>query len=269
MEAPSYLGALQVFSIAQASIKPVQQLNDGPDLDELEAFFASGKTKLFYAVPDFHNPTGVCWSLEVRKKVAELCKQYHVALVEDAPYRALRFSGESLPLVSSFCPENSLVLHSFSKIATPGIRLGLVNGPKEWLSPMIKVKQASDLHSSVPMQAVLLELLTHPLFQAHLEQICQRYHSQYQTLASALSENLDNRFHFSSIEGGMFIWLILPDLDPMIVAKDAISKGVAVVPSTVFYPGNSVVQPALRLNFSHEHPEMLWEAVRRLASVLL
>ncbi len=97
------------------------QNHHGPDLEALEAQFCQHDIKLFYAVPDFHNPTGVCWSLAVRERVAQLCIQYDVALVEDAPpYRELRFTGgEALPMVSSFCPDHAIVLRSFSKIASP------------------------------------------------------------------------------------------------------------------------------------------------------
>jgi len=268
MEAPCYPGALQVFAMAQASIQSVQQHADGPNLQALESRFASGRIKIFYAVPDFHNPTGICWTLEKRKKVAALCRQYRIGLVEDAPYRELRFAGSELPMVSSFCPERSLVLRSFSKILTPGIRLGVLSGPKDWLTPLITVKQASDLHSSLPMQSLLLKLIAHPEFPAHIEQLCQLYSERYQALASALSEYLGEGFDFAPVRGGMFVWLKLPNLDPLTVAKTAISRGVAVVPSTVFYHNCTSPDSALRLNFSHEHSETLREAVRRLASVL-
>ncbi len=178
MEAPSYLGAIQVFGLAQAKIESVSQRMDGPDLHELEACFAAKDITLFYAVPDFHNPTGVCWSLAVRQKVAQLCQQYNVAFIEDVPYRELRFNGVPLPLVSSFCPDNSMVLRSYSKIATPGIRLGLVTGKADWLAALNRVKQAADLHSSIPMQAVLLDLLQHDEFTQHLAKLRHLYHGR-------------------------------------------------------------------------------------------
>ncbi|TCK09230.1 PLP-dependent aminotransferase family protein [Marinobacterium mangrovicola] len=269
MEAPSYPGALQVFGMARAAIHPVQQHRDGPDLDALESLFASGQVKLFYAVPDFHNPTGVCWTLEVRQKVASLCDRYGVALIEDAPYRELRFAGKELPLVSTFCPERALVLRSFSKIATPGIRLGMLSGPRDWLPALIRVKQASDLHSSIPMQALILDLITHPGFPGHIRQLCDLYSERYQALATALSEYLGEGFDAEPVQGGMFLWLKLPVLDSAAVARAALTKRVAVVPSTAFYPKGVSAEPALRLNFSHEAPDTLREAVRRLARVLI
>lgn len=141
MESPSYLGAMQVFGLVQANILTVSQTEGGPDLAELEQHFATSAPKLFYAVPDFHNPTGVCWSAKTRKKVAALCIQYQVTLVEDAPYRDLRFSGETLPYVSQYCPDLAIVLRSFSKTVSPGMRLGVVTGKADFIQPMIKVKQ--------------------------------------------------------------------------------------------------------------------------------
>lgn len=268
MEAPSYLGALQVFGLVQANIISVSQEADGPNLAELEACFANNDITLFYAVPDFHNPTGVCWSLPVRKKVATLCQQYNVTLIEDVPYRELRFKGDILPLVSSFCPEHSLVLRSFSKIATPGIRLGLVTGKSEWIAPLIKVKQCADLHSSIPMQAILLALLSHGDFELHLEELRNLYQKRYQILAKNLTEKLPSGCHFNTVDGGMFIWVTLPACDDFSLAQAAINNNVAVVPSSVFYQQGEEIKPALRLNFTNANEEELSVAVDRLVAVI-
>ncbi len=268
MEAPSYLGALQAFELQQARIVTVPQRSDGPDLEILDALFASGTIKLFYAVPDFHNPTGICWSLDARRQVARLCQQYGVSLIEDIPYRELQFSGKNLPLASSFCPEQALALRSFSKISAPGIRLGAVSGPKQWLSPMIKIKQASDLHSSLPMQAVLLQLIKHAKFSEHINNVRQHYRERYVTLRTALTEQLSDDFNVQAVRGGMFVWLQLPYGEPMDIAKAAITQGVAVVPSPVFYPNQHHIEPALRLNFSHAKPGKLIEAVSRLRKTI-
>ncbi|OUR63105.1 GntR family transcriptional regulator [Colwellia sp. 39_35_sub15_T18] len=268
MEAPSYLGAIQVFALAQATIESVSQRADGPDLEELAACFAAKDITLFYAVPDFHNPTGVCWSLKVRKKVAELCKQYNVAFIEDVPYRELRFKGDYLPLVSSFCPDNSMVLRSYSKIATPGIRLGLVTGRKDWITPLNKVKQAADLHSSIPMQAVLLDLLQHHEFEQHLAGLRRLYKARYQALIKQIALKLPSYCHSNTVEGGMFIWLSLPECDVDALAKSALEHGVAVVPSSVFYQDSSNITPALRLNFTNANIAKLGDAIERLAKVI-
>ncbi|NVC61744.1 PLP-dependent aminotransferase family protein [Vibrio sp. 05-20-BW147] len=268
MEAPSYLGAMQVFGLVSANIATVSQTEAGPNLDELEACFKQHSPKMFYAVPDFHNPTGVCWSLETRKQVAKLCIEHKVAFIEDAPYRELRFQGEALPLVSDFCPQDSIVLRSFSKIASPGLRIGIVTGKVSYLEPLIKVKQGADLHSSVPMQALLLGLLEHEKFPEHMEKIRALYQSRYQVLAEALQTQLPENCQLKSVDGGMFVWVTLPECDTFALAKSLLGNGVAVVPSPVFYPAGQKAQAALRLNFTNATPEQLKEAVTRLAEGL-
>ncbi|MEZ9577808.1 MULTISPECIES: PLP-dependent aminotransferase family protein [unclassified Vibrio] len=268
MEAPSYLGAMQVFGLVQANIATVSQTEFGPNLDELETCFAQQAPKMFYAVPDFHNPTGVCWATETRQKVAELCIKYNVAFIEDAPYRELRFTGTELPLVSSFCPDNSIVLRSFSKIASPGLRIGAVTGKRSYLEPLIKVKQGADLHSSVPMQALLVGLLKHEDFNVHMENIRTLYKSRYEVLFSELKKQLPADCVLKAVDGGMFIWVEIPECDTFELAKTLLSNGVAVVPSPVFYPKADEAKAALRLNFTNAKPEELTEAVKRLAEVL-
>ena len=269
MEAPSYLGALQVFELAQARILPVAQTSTGPDLTQLEAYFAKHSPKLFYAVPDFHNPTGVCWSHATREHVATLCQRYGVVLLEDAPYRELRFSGESLPMVSEFCPEQAVVLRSFSKYVSPGMRVGVITGPERFISPLITLKQAADLHSSVPMQALLLETLMHSDFPQHIQAIRTLYQVRYQVLIGALAEQLPH-CAATPIDGGMFVWLTLPRCDVEQLAAHLLQQGVAVVPGSVFYPADVGAPPccAVRLSFTHAEPDALVEGVSRIAAVM-
>lgn len=268
MEAPSYLGAMQVFGLAQARIVTVQQNTSGPDLDALETCFAVEKPKLFYTVPDFHNPTGVSWTLETRQKVAELCMRYGVTLIEDAPYRELRFTDEKLPMVSFFYPDKSIVLRSFSKIATPGLRIGVATGNASLINPMIKVKQGADLHSSVPMQALLLGLLTHSDFNNHLLEVRERYTEKYQQMELALSTYLPATCSFQPVKGGMFVWVKIPDCDTFELATMSLKNKVAVVPGNVFYPPNTFGESALRLNFTNATEEQMHIAIQRLAKVI-
>ncbi|MDW6003583.1 aminotransferase-like domain-containing protein [Vibrio mangrovi] len=268
MEAPSYLGAMQVFGLVQANIVTVPQTDAGPDIEALELCFRQQAPKAFYAVPDFHNPTGVCWTLEIRQQVAALCIRYNVVMIEDAPYRELRFNGEALPLVSDFCPEHSIVLRSFSKIASPGLRMGVVTGKRSYLEPLIKVKQGADLHSSVPMQALLLGLLQHPDFDQHLDSIRTLYQTRYHRLYTELCQQLPEGCTVKPIDGGMFVWLSLPDCDTFALAESMLAKGVAVVPSPVFYPNAEATPAALRLNFTNANPDELTEAVKRLVEGL-
>jgi len=268
VESPSYLGALQVFNLAQADIRSVSSTTKGPELSELEIIFSQQDIKIFYVIPDFQNPTGICWSLESRQQVAKLCQQYNATLLEDVPYRELRFSGKNLPLVSSFCPDHSLVLRSFSKFIAPGMRLGLVTAKKTWIQALIKVKQAADLHTNTPMQALLLDVLTHPDFALHKQNLVARYAQAYQNMANMIDKKLSQHVTFEGVEGGMFIWLSLPPCDDIGLAKEALNRGVAVVPSSVFYHSNHGQPSALRLNFSHSSEADIERGLERLEQVI-
>jgi len=265
VESPSYLGALQVFNLAQADIRTVTSTAKGPELGELENIFSQQDIKIFYVIPDFQNPTGICWSLESRQQVAKLCQLYNVTLLEDVPYRELRFSGKNLPLVSSFCPDHSLVLRSFSKFIAPGMRLGLVTAKDTWIQALIKVKQAADLHTNTPMQALLLDVLTHPDFALHKQNLVASYAQAYQNMANMIDQKLSQYVTFKGIEGGMFIWLNLPSCDDIKLAKEALNRGVAVVPSSVFYHSAQDEPSGLRLNFSHCSETDIETGLERLA----
>jgi len=268
MEAPSYLGAMQVFGLVQANILTIHQNSSGPNVTELELCFRDKKPKLFYAVPDFHNPTGISWSLETRKKVAELCISYGVTLIEDAPYRELRFSEETLPMVSEFCPNNSIVLRSFSKIASPGLRIGVATGLSSFIDPITKIKQGADLHSSLPMQSVLLGLLTHKNFPAHLTKIRQQYFEKYTHMEKALKKYLPDNCSFQEVNGGMFIWVKIPQCNTLELATLSLKNKVAVVPSYVFYPKNINGESALRLNFTNANSKEIYDSIRQLSYVI-
>lgn len=248
LEAPSYLGALQVFQLAGARLCPVRQTQAGPDLNQLEDLFRRQRPRLFYAVPDFHNPTGRCWPLETRRAVATLCRRNDVALVEDAPYRELRFHGKHLPLVSAFCPERALVLRSSSKITMPAIRLASLTGPVEWLRPLELVKQSTDLHSNIPLQAALLALLSDPQFGAHLDALRRLYKKRCRALSAAL---VAGGLQHDEVSGGMFLWLPIGNIDADALAQRCLEQKVAVVPSTPFYTSAPRSESALRLNFTH------------------
>ena len=268
-EAPSYLGALQIFSIAEANLATVDQENDGPNIQQLETHFIQGDVSFFYAIPDFHNPTGCCWSLEKRQQVADLCTRYEVLLIEDSPYREMRFSGDSLPTVASLCPEYAISLFSFSKMIAPGLRIGALITPTRYASSFNKLKQATDLHTNVPLQALTHAILNHTDFTTHLAATNQRYQTRYQALVTAITANpVYEKCTMVPVEGGMFIWLTLPDCDVYAVARAAIENGVAVVPSTEFYSDKTEKAAALRINFSYNTPEKIEEGIRRLGDVL-
>lgn len=266
LEAPGYLGALQAFQLAGAKLYSLDSSSEGPNLSRLEDFFKTGKIRLFYAVPDFHNPTGKTWSADCRQQVVLLCRKYAIALIEDMPYRELRFNGPSRMTLSSLYPEQTISLRSFSKTGFPGIRIGAMGGPAEFIQLAERIKQSTDLHTGLPQQAILTGLLNHPDYAEHIEQLRKSYRSRYQTLSAELNRQLKAHGQFDEVQGGMFIWLNLPGRHTDVIAKRALQQKLAVVPGSVFYPpGQQSDCASLRLNFSNTQEKDMPEAISRLA----
>lgn len=282
MEAPSYLGAIQVFQLAQAQIKTVTHTSNGPDLLQLEKLFQSQQIKLFYCIPDFHNPTGYRWSLEKRRAVLQLAKAYGVVLLEDAPYRSLRFQGEALPsllelerrdleysqqylfsdALNKTTTSNVIHLGSLSKILAPGLRIGFVAAPHDALTKLNTIKQTTDLHTSTLGQRIAAAVLQHKGFTEHLANLKQYYGTRCQLLCDLIEQELGEQMQWQRPDGGMFLWVKTQDLNSDLLAKNCLDNGVAIVPSSVFYAPNSRnnegdYDQAMRLNFSHSTPDEL------------
>ncbi|WP_261843608.1 aminotransferase-like domain-containing protein [Aliamphritea ceti] len=281
IEAPCYLGALQAFQLAEAEVISVPALGgvseeyEADRLAVLESLFAQQDIKFFYAIADFHNPTGASYSLKMRHEIVRLCEKYGVFLIEDAPYRELRFVGKSLPMLADLSPARTLLLRSFSKIACPGLRLGCVQADKKFIGQLLKVKQVTDLHTQLPGQALLAGLLSHREFADHLQQLRQEYLQRYMAMSESVQLHLPEWVTLRPVEGGMFIWLELDlsgsrlsgQIDELRVAEQAIEQGVTVVPGSVFYPQKQV-SAAFRLNFSHESVANIDLGIRRFSRVL-
>ena len=270
VESPCYLGALQAFNLAGANILSVYQEIDGPNVEQLELLFKQNNITLFYAVPDFHNPTGCCWSLSKRRKVASLCIKYDVLFVEDAPYRALRFVGEELPTVTSFCKDHAIMLYSFSKFIAPALRVGAMVFPQRYLADIHKLKQAMDLHTSVPMQELVTYVLKHDGFQKKLTKTKNLYYERYSVLKNELENMALADCEFREVEGGMFIWLRVEGLNVVDFAQKALSYGVAVVPGDEFYTHRcQYKKSAIRLNFTHNNTQGLIEGMKRIRLAMI
>lgn len=267
VESPCYLGALQVFRLAGAEIITIDQHEDGPDLKQLEQALALGP-KLFYTVPDFHNPTGVCWSLEKRQQAAALLNQHRIAIIEDAPYRELRYEGQDLPQLAEFIQNPVFRLGSFSKIVTPGIRLGFVIANQDLLAPLATIKQAADLHSSHPLQHMILAVVNAPEFEHHLARVRAEYRRRRDHLCALLQHHFGSDIHFSRPDGGMFLWLTFNGYCSDKIAAKALICGVTVVPGSAFLNEEGIVSNSLRLNFSYESEQNLSEGVLRLRSAV-
>jgi 2-aminoadipate transaminase len=268
IERPGYLGAIQAFGIYEPEFVPVPLLDDGIDTDLLEEALKAGETKLFHTVINFQNPSGVTYSRWKREKLADIIKGHNMVLVEDNPYGELRFIGEDLPSMKSFLPDGTIVLGSFSKVVTPGLRLGWICAAPDVMEKIIVAKQSSDLHSNyLSQRAVYQYLIDHDLDE-HILNIRKVYKKQRDLMVSMIEKHFPQEIKCTKPEGGMFLWVSLPEnLSSLRLFKLAMEESVAFVPGRAFYVDGGG-DNTLRLNFSNSNEEKIEEGIKRLAKVI-
>lgn len=269
IEEPGYLGAIQAFTISEPSFYPVTLEEDGLNLEELKVALDQPNVKFIYTVPNFQNPTGLTYTAERRKEVYELIKDRDIILVEDDPYGELRFKGDSLPYIAAGKSENSVLLGSFSKTVTPGMRLGfIISKNKELMRHIETAKQASDLHTNIFSQYAIYEYLTHNEYDTHVQKIIELYDAQSKVMLEALEEHFPENVSFTRPEGGMFVWATLNNgMTAMEFFERAMDVGVAFVPGDPFYTSKKDVN-TLRLNYTNSAPEVIRDGIKRLATIL-
>lgn len=269
IEEPGYLGAIQAFTLAEPTFYPVTLEQDGLNLEQLEQALQQPNVKFIYTVPNFQNPTGLTYSLEKRQQVYELIARHDVILVEDDPYGELRFEGEHLPYIGAGKLENSVLLGSFSKIVTPGMRLGfIITKNKELLQHIETAKQATDLHTNVFSQYVIADYLLNNDIEQHIQKIKDLYKAQSDAMLQAMASYFPAHVSYTKPEGGMFIWATMNDgRSAMDVFNKAMDQKVAFVPGNPFYvnPGNV---NTMRLNYTNSTPEIIEEGIKRLGNIL-
>jgi len=269
VEAPSYMGAFQAFTGAGAKIVAVKCDEGGPIIEDLKLKLSDPSVRLFYTMPNFQNPTGLCYDLERRQQITEQLKRRpKVWLIEDDPYYALRYSGDMLPSLQSGLPEQSIRLGSFSKIVAPSLRLGWLLGPKELASSIVKFKQVTDLHTSCINQFQLLSFLEQGVMQSHIETLIEAYRLRRDTMVSSLTEHLPPGAHFERPDGGMFIWLSLPDhMDSSVLFLEAIKENLAFVPGRAFFTEEQCSHQ-LRLNYTHSSLAEIEQGISLLGKLI-
>jgi len=269
VETPTYLGALQAFTPYEPIFTSLASDDQGP-LPEAFAKLphdAPG-TRFAYLLPNYQNPTGRVMSLERRQTVMAAAKAAGVPIVEDNPYGDLWFDEPPLPALSSMWPEGSIYLGSFSKVLTPGFRLGFLIAPKELYPKLLQAKQAADLHTPGFNQRVVYEVIKNGFLDEHVPKIRARYKANRDAMAAGLKQHLPAGCEWQSPKGGMFFWIRLPEgLDAMALLPQAVEANIAYVPGAAFYA--SAPDPrALRLSFVTLTPELIAEGVAILGRVL-
>lgn len=268
VEKPSYLGAIQAFSQYQPTFYPVDLTENGLDIGQLKAALQNN-VKFLYAIPDFQNPTGLTYSAENRDRVYEIIKEYDVVLVEDDPYGELRFDGERLPYIGAGRLPNSILLGTFSKTVTPGMRTGfIISQNTELLKHISVAKEASDLHTNIFSQYLIWDYLEHNDYDAHIEKIRQLYKTQAQAMVNAMEKYFPKTVTYTKPHGGMFLWVTLPEgVSAMKLFPKALENKVAFVPGDPFYI-NKKDTNTMRLNYTNADCQTIEEGIRKLGALL-
>jgi 2-aminoadipate transaminase len=272
---PTYLGALQAFRNYEAKSVGVELDNQGmvPEklrvtLDRLEG--EGRRPKFIYVVPDFHNPAGVTIPCERREKIIEMAEERDYLIVEDTPYRQLRYTGEHEPTFQSLAPERVLSLYTFSKILLPGFRLGWSYGPEWVISKMVMAKQAVDLCTPAFNQAITHRILASGALEKGIKSNIKLYGGRRELMLKRLDEELGDLegVEWTRPEGGLFLWLTLPEgMSTDDLFQKAIEEKVAYVPGSAFYPEGENAR-SMRLNFSYANNDQIIEGVTRLGNLI-
>jgi len=268
IERPGYLGAIQAFSLYEPVFRSVPLLDDGPDTGCLEAMLEEAPARLFYGVPNSQNPSGITYSEEKRRAVAAALTGTGTVFVEDDAYGELRFDGRRLPSVRQYLDDATIITGSFSKIVTPGLRIGWIAAPREILDQITVAKQASDLHSNTLAQRIIARYLETNDIDAHIGRITRAYRAQRDRMIAAIEEEFPEEVHFTRPDGGMFLWVTLPEgCSTMRLLELALRENVAFVPGRAFYVDKGG-DTTMRLNFSNASEEEIVEGIRRLGAAI-
>ena len=269
-ESPSYLGALNAFNAYQPVFKEVPTDGEGIIPEELDKILASTpKCKFIYVIPDFQNPTGICWSLERRKKFIEVINKYDLPVFEDNPYGELRYRGESFPTLKSMDTKGLVsFLGTFSKIFCPGLRLGWIAGPHTIVEKFVMIKQSADLHTSNFDQGVADAYMDTYDLDAHVKEIVELYGHRRDLILKTMEEEFPEGVEFTRPDGGLFLWVTVPEgVSARKVFDKCIEQKVAAVIGDAFYP-NDKTDRSMRVNYSCMPDDKIVEGVKRMAKAI-
>lgn len=268
IEEPGYLGAIQAFSIYRPRFLPVPVSEQGMDTDRLRKVVSSRKPKLMYTVPNFQNPSGISYTEENRREVADIIRGTDTILIEDNAYIELRFKGGDSTSFKVLLPENTVLLGSFSKIVVPGFRLGWIAAPKHVMEKLIVAKQASDLHTSHFTQSIIYRYLLDNDIERHILKIREAYGRQCRAMLDSVAKHFPPRVKYTRPEGGMFLWAELPrNLTALDLFDLAVKDKVIFVPGDPFYVDKARTR-TMRLNFSCVDEKTIDVGIRRLGEAI-
>ncbi|MCL2377120.1 MAG: PLP-dependent aminotransferase family protein [Defluviitaleaceae bacterium] len=269
-ENPTFIGSLNSFISYNANIVGVDMEFDGMNMEKLEEALKREKNVRFiYVIPNFQNPSGWTMSLEKRKQLYALAVKYNTLILEDNPYGDLRYFGEHIPSIKSFDPEN-IVLYagSFSKIISPGLRVGFMHVPTPYFNKLAVAKQASDVHTPLLSQMIVYEYMKKYGLANHITKVCDIYRHKLQLTLEGLEKHLGGKVTYVKPEGGLYVFCRLPDhIDMREYCKNALEAGVAVVWGNAFLVDPNEKSQYFRINFSSPTNEQLVKGLEILGQV--
>lgn len=267
VETPTYLGALQAFSLFSPNFIPLSSDKDGLNASSISEEVAK-TAKFIYTQPNFQNPTGRMMSEERRQDLAIKTHDLNMLLIEDDPYGDLWYETPPPPTLLSRVPERVIYMGSFSKILSPGLRLGYIIAPTEIIQELEKAKQATDLHTSTLAQKMVYETVKNGFLDEHLQTIRSRYYKQANAMLEALSSFMPENTSWNTPLGGMFLWLTLPPhVNSHDLLNEATKQNIAYVPGVSFYANNPETN-TLRLSFVTVPPEKITIGIKTLGQIL-
>lgn len=256
VETPTFVHSVEIFDMFEARLVPVRTDEFGMDPGDVERKINEFDPKMVYIVPTFQNPTGITLPLERRKKLAELGSKYDVIILEDDPYRDIRYSGEDLPPIKTFDKTNNTVLaNSFSKIFSPGMRLGYLYASSEIISKLADAKSATNSHTSILPQMICAEFFNKGYYEDHLKKLCDIHRERRDAMLRAIDKYFPEGTKHTNPDGGLFIWVQLPEeINTTELLKESASNpeiGVAYIAGEGFYTeGGGKGSNCMRLCFS-------------------
>ncbi|MCD6477500.1 MAG: PLP-dependent aminotransferase family protein [Candidatus Aenigmarchaeota archaeon] len=275
VEVPTYIGALCSFRNYQSKFLTVGMDSEGMKVDELESKLREmnkkkrERIKFIYSIPNFHNPKGITLSMERRKHLLEISKKYQIPILEDDPYIELRYRGKTLPTMKSMDKEGLVIYTStFSKILSPGLRLGWVVADGELIKKLSMAKQGTDLSTNVFSQYIANEYIKTGLVDKHIPKIRKMYKKREEVMLESLEEYFPDGCEWTKPDGGMFLWVTLPKkINTKKMFNEAIKRKVAYIHGAAFCVDGSGYNE-MRLNFSNQDENNIREGIKRLGNLI-
>jgi len=275
VSAPTYLAALTSWTVMQANFESIPIDDNNMRMDVFEERMKKlvrrpSPPKIVYVLPNFQNPAGVTMPEKSRRRLVDLASDYDFIILEDDPYGELRYVGKDIKPVKSWDDEGRVIyMSTFSKILAPGLRIGWVVAHPDILQKLIIAKQSADVSANVLGQRIAHEYIVKGHIDPQIEKIKKIYSRKMDTMLAGMAEFMPDELRWTKPEGGMFLWVSLPDwMDSSDLLKKALKKRVAFVTGRAFFADPKEGNTSLRLNFTHPSDEMITEGLRRLGSVI-